>query len=58
MNDEVDFINKVLIDEYLSEVFVYKGFDIVFVYNCNNYFIEFFNILCFGGMSLYEFILK
>lgn len=57
-NDDVDSINRSLIEQFLGRSFVYKSFDRVAGDDCRNYPNEFLNTLCPGGMSPHEFILK
>ncbi|XP_074298440.1 uncharacterized protein LOC141629319 [Silene latifolia] len=58
MNEDVDEINKALIDRFPGSATTYKSYDTVLVDKCNIYPTEFINKLCPGGMSPHELVLK
>ncbi|XP_021737534.1 uncharacterized protein LOC110704056 [Chenopodium quinoa] len=58
LNDEVDFINAFMIEQFEGRSVTYKNFDVILNDSCNIYPTEFMNSLCPGAMSPHELVLK
>ncbi|XP_074303771.1 uncharacterized protein LOC141638263 [Silene latifolia] len=57
-NNDVDSINRMLIDKFPGQIHIYKNFDNVIDDNSNLYPAEFLNSLCPLGMTPHELAMK
>ncbi|XP_074296881.1 uncharacterized protein LOC141627538 [Silene latifolia] len=57
-NNDVDLINKLLIEKFPGQEYIYKSFDRVIDDSCNVYPSEFLNTLCPPGMTPHELVIK
>ncbi|XP_074298384.1 uncharacterized protein LOC141629254 [Silene latifolia] len=57
-NNNVDLINKLLIEKFPGREYIYKSFDRVIDDSCNVYPSEFLNTLCPPGMTPHELVIK
>ncbi|XP_074298906.1 uncharacterized protein LOC141629882 [Silene latifolia] len=57
-NNDVDLINKLLIEKFPGREYIYKSFDRVINDSCNVYPSEFLNTLCPPGMTPHELVMK
>ncbi|XP_074315738.1 uncharacterized protein LOC141651948 [Silene latifolia] len=57
-NNDMDLINKLLIEKFPGREYIYKSFDRVIDDSCNVYPSEFLNILCPPEMTPHELVIK